>query len=184
MPNLFKQLTPRQIQCLALVAKGMTSKEVARELSLSARTVDDHVERARIKLGAPTRHRAASLYRERPPEKELGDFPNPVPYQLRREPLQVDECIAVEPIDDSASKLIDGGIVPFGNFPKLAELQLATPKPERNQDSQSSPSSIIMRVLAIAAALAVIVLAYPQLVEGAEVIAAFLRKSTREAGGQ
>jgi len=174
-----KWLTPRQIECLTLVAKGMTSKEIARELGLSARTVDDHVERARIKLGVPTRQRAAALYREQPPEKEFGDSPDPAPYQLRCEAAQVDECITVEPIDDSASRLSDGGNVPFGRFPNLAELQPTTPEPERSQDQQTSPLTIVMRVLIIAAAIAVIALAYPQFVKGAEEIAAFLLKSTR-----
>ncbi|GGD44927.1 hypothetical protein GRI62_10325 [Erythrobacter arachoides] len=36
-------LTPRQLDCLALVKKGLTSRQVARELGISHRTVETHV---------------------------------------------------------------------------------------------------------------------------------------------
>ncbi|MBK63367.1 MAG: hypothetical protein CL575_10590 [Altererythrobacter sp.] len=36
-------LTPRQMDCMRLVKNGLTSKQIARELGISPRTVDQHI---------------------------------------------------------------------------------------------------------------------------------------------
>jgi DNA-binding NarL/FixJ family response regulator len=51
-------LNPREIEILTLAARGKTSAEIARKLRLSKRTVDFHVDNARIKLGGATRTEA------------------------------------------------------------------------------------------------------------------------------
>jgi DNA-binding NarL/FixJ family response regulator len=56
-PQLVK-LNDREIESLTLVARGKTSAEIARELHTSKRTVDFHIDNARIKLGATTRTQA------------------------------------------------------------------------------------------------------------------------------
>jgi DNA-binding NarL/FixJ family response regulator len=53
-------LNDRQIQVLTLVARGKTSAEIGRKLHLSKRTVDFHINNARIKLHAATRTEAAT----------------------------------------------------------------------------------------------------------------------------
>ncbi len=53
-------LTPREGQVLALLAQGLTNKEMAQRFSLSPRTVDTHVERVLAKLGVATRTRAVA----------------------------------------------------------------------------------------------------------------------------
>lgn len=52
------QLTKREREVIELVSLGLTNGEIARQLSLSRRTVEAHVEHVRAKLGAPTRMRA------------------------------------------------------------------------------------------------------------------------------
>jgi DNA-binding NarL/FixJ family response regulator len=52
-------LNHRQIQVLTLVALGKTSAQIAQQLHLSKRTVDFHINNARIKLHATTRAEAA-----------------------------------------------------------------------------------------------------------------------------
>jgi len=52
-------LTKRQIQALALVALGKTSARIARELGLSKRTADYHINNARKQMRAKTRAEAA-----------------------------------------------------------------------------------------------------------------------------
>jgi DNA-binding NarL/FixJ family response regulator len=52
-------LTERQIQALALVALGKTSAQIARELGLSKRTADYHINNARKQMRAKTRAEAA-----------------------------------------------------------------------------------------------------------------------------
>nr|MCU0260995.1 helix-turn-helix domain-containing protein [Ilumatobacteraceae bacterium] len=48
-------LTERETEVLALVARGLTNKEVAAELGISPKTVAVHLERCLAKLGATTR---------------------------------------------------------------------------------------------------------------------------------
>lgn len=52
-------LNERQIQVLTLVALGNTSVEIGQKLRLSKRTVDFHIDSARIRLRAATRAEAA-----------------------------------------------------------------------------------------------------------------------------
>jgi DNA-binding CsgD family transcriptional regulator len=53
-------LTPRQHTILGLVAKGMTNKEVASYLGLSARTIEMHMALALERLNCRTRSEAVS----------------------------------------------------------------------------------------------------------------------------
>ncbi len=55
-----RELTPREGEVLALIATGMSSKEIAVKLKLSTRTVDTHRERIMNKLGI---HSAVGLAR-------------------------------------------------------------------------------------------------------------------------
>jgi DNA-binding NarL/FixJ family response regulator len=52
-------LNDREIEALTWVARGKTSAEVADLVGLSKRTIDFHLDNARLKLGAATRTEAA-----------------------------------------------------------------------------------------------------------------------------
>jgi DNA-binding NarL/FixJ family response regulator len=52
-------LNEREIAALTWVARGKTSAQIAELLHLSKRTIDFHLDNARIKLGATTRTQAA-----------------------------------------------------------------------------------------------------------------------------
>jgi DNA-binding NarL/FixJ family response regulator len=56
-----KQITlnEREIEVLTWVARGKTSGQIAETLSLTKRTIDFHLDNARMKLGAATRTEAA-----------------------------------------------------------------------------------------------------------------------------
>jgi len=54
------RLTSREREVALLVAKGMTNKEIAGQLTLSVRTAESHVEGIRSKLGFKTRAQIAS----------------------------------------------------------------------------------------------------------------------------
>ena len=59
-------ITDRQSEILLLVARGMTSKEIARHEGISLHTVNTHVRRARSALGVGTRAAAvAAIVRRR-----------------------------------------------------------------------------------------------------------------------
>jgi DNA-binding CsgD family transcriptional regulator len=54
-PDVRQSLTPQELQITALVTEGLTSKEIAGRLFLSARTVDSHLYRAFRKVGVSSR---------------------------------------------------------------------------------------------------------------------------------
>ncbi len=72
------RLTPRERECLRLVDQHLSSKVIARRLGLSRHTVDDHVDKARRKLGAGDRFEAARLLAgiERTPPNASGPDAN------------------------------------------------------------------------------------------------------------
>lgn len=53
--NPILSLTPRQLDCSQLLAKGITSKEIARVLNLSPRTVETHIDTLKDKFRAKNR---------------------------------------------------------------------------------------------------------------------------------
>jgi len=56
-----QRLSPREREVVALVAQGLSSKEMARQLGLSPRTVEMHRARLRLKLGVPSTPRLLRL---------------------------------------------------------------------------------------------------------------------------
>jgi DNA-binding NarL/FixJ family response regulator len=52
-------LTDREVAVLRLVSRGLTNKETAQKLEISARTVGDHLAHAYEKIGVTTRAGAA-----------------------------------------------------------------------------------------------------------------------------
>ncbi|GAB3374102.1 hypothetical protein GCM10027431_26380 [Lysobacter rhizosphaerae] len=59
-------LTRRESDVLRLIGRGLTNKEIARELGLSVATVKHHVHNVLEKLGLPRRTHAMRRVRERP----------------------------------------------------------------------------------------------------------------------
>jgi DNA-binding NarL/FixJ family response regulator len=57
-------LTPRELDVLRLVAKGMSNRQLAAELFISANTAGVHVSRILTKLGVATRTEAAAFAHE------------------------------------------------------------------------------------------------------------------------
>jgi two-component system, NarL family, nitrate/nitrite response regulator NarL len=56
-------LTEREAQILAQVARGLTNKEIARDLSLSEKTVKHHMTNVMQKLQVRNRVEAAMMFR-------------------------------------------------------------------------------------------------------------------------
>ena len=54
-------LTPREAEVLALVARGLTNREIAAELVISVKTAGVHVSHILRKLDAPNRLEAAAI---------------------------------------------------------------------------------------------------------------------------
>lgn len=60
-PDPVDPLTPREREVVTLAATGRTSGDIADQLVVSVRTVDNHLHRAYVKLGVHTRNEAAEL---------------------------------------------------------------------------------------------------------------------------
>jgi DNA-binding CsgD family transcriptional regulator len=76
------ELTPRERECLILVGRGRSSKEIALELHIAPKTVDKYVEIAVQKLRASNRREAARVLADREqdaPEKFRGELEAVVP---------------------------------------------------------------------------------------------------------
>jgi DNA-binding NarL/FixJ family response regulator len=57
-------LTAREVEVLALLARGLANKEIARRLGITPKTVSSHLEHVYTKLGVGSRA-AATLYATR-----------------------------------------------------------------------------------------------------------------------
>jgi DNA-binding NarL/FixJ family response regulator len=61
----FEPLTPRELEVLGLLARGLTNKEIAEALVITERTAKFHVSAILGKLGADNRTEAVSLAAQR-----------------------------------------------------------------------------------------------------------------------
>lgn len=53
-----RTLTPREIECLEWLGRGLTYSAIAKRLGITVATVALHLANARMKLGAATREQA------------------------------------------------------------------------------------------------------------------------------
>lgn len=65
-PDEFELLTEKQAAVLGLLARSLTSKEIAAKLGASESAVNRHIEILRSRFGGITRAQLAQRYRERP----------------------------------------------------------------------------------------------------------------------
>jgi pimeloyl-ACP methyl ester carboxylesterase/DNA-binding CsgD family transcriptional regulator len=59
------ELTPRQLQVAALIAEGMTNRQIAERLGIEERSAEGHVERIRNRLGVTSRSQVAAWWGRR-----------------------------------------------------------------------------------------------------------------------
>jgi two-component system, NarL family, sensor kinase len=63
-PTSLKDLTPKELEVLGLIAKGLTNKAIAKELSIAEKTVKTHVSSVLSKLNVKSRTKAALWAKE------------------------------------------------------------------------------------------------------------------------
>jgi DNA-binding NarL/FixJ family response regulator len=59
------KLTPREQEVALLVGRGLTNRQIAKELSISERTVENHIGKILKKLGFTSRARIATWVAQR-----------------------------------------------------------------------------------------------------------------------
>jgi DNA-binding CsgD family transcriptional regulator len=94
------QLTARQRDCLRLVARGMSSKEIALELGISHLTVDGYLKEAVRILGADSRRAAARALVEsgtETPPQNLGAEPPGIAETVQSEPFSPQDRSEAQP---------------------------------------------------------------------------------------
>ena len=84
-------LTQREVEVLTLLARGLTNKQIATELTISSKTVANHVEHIYAKIGASTRARAGLFAMQHgllpeeqfatlAPSEKMGQTPHVTPH--------------------------------------------------------------------------------------------------------
>ena len=56
-----QELSPRELEVATLVAEGLTNHHIAKELSLSIRTIETHLSHVFAKLGVTSRVMVATM---------------------------------------------------------------------------------------------------------------------------
>lgn len=136
------RLTARQSACVALVAEGMSSKEIARELGISPSTVDNHIASAMNAAGFSSRAAIARWYRayresDMPAEgsdtDEADPKSNPESYirfevptlggsrnelSLKERLIAIAQVVIVSTMVASAASLLVLGLIFFMNLPR------------------------------------------------------------------
>ncbi|MFS2108467.1 helix-turn-helix transcriptional regulator [Sphingomonas sp. Sphisp140] len=111
-----EQLTARERDCLRLVARGMSSKEIALALGLSPLTVDGYLKEAVRTLGVSTRREAARVlasHESSPPAAAVQVEEMP-PQKLGGEPADLAETVHSEvPLPPKRSEAEHRFRVPF-----------------------------------------------------------------------
>jgi DNA-binding NarL/FixJ family response regulator len=78
LPSAAGGLSDREVEVLALLVRGLSNKQIAGQLSISARTVGSHIEHIYTKIGVSARG-AAAMYAMRHGLVDAGvsDAPSP-----------------------------------------------------------------------------------------------------------
>ena len=82
-------LTPREVEVLRLLARGLSNKQIASRLVISPKTVGNHVEHIYSKIGASSRARAGLFAMQQGllPEEELAQKMGETPHALTAPPV-------------------------------------------------------------------------------------------------
>ena len=67
-PASLARLTKREQECLLLFLNGYTAKETAQVLNLSYRTIEEHLEKLKVKLGCRYKRNLHALFPHTLPE--------------------------------------------------------------------------------------------------------------------
>jgi len=91
LSNSFSNLSEAHKACLRLVAKGMSSKEIAQETGLAWQTVDTYLKQANSRIGTSNRREAARAFTA----WELSQKSGSPPEAVAGSPVAADDPIQI-----------------------------------------------------------------------------------------
>ena len=148
MTDRIASLSPRQLQCLRLVARGWEAKDIGRELGISDLTVKNHLSAARTALGVARSIDAARLVEAAEAGAASTSAPPGIPdraYSDVQAPGQSGR--------EDAGGLRDAGYMLRGSEPPIVPLPFPTRRGQRNELGLGARLAlvVILTVLLIAA---------------------------------
>lgn len=148
-------LSRQQRRCLEAVGRGLTTAEIAHELSIAESTVNSHIEAATRKLGSANRRQAA--YR-------LQQLEAKPPQNLPSENLRFDTAAELVPI------------TPSSNVREQPTVFAGEPCEMLGQDGSHNGNDIsvvgvVVRIIAIAICIMLLLISLDPLVRGAAKLA-------------
>jgi DNA-binding CsgD family transcriptional regulator len=168
--NPAHRLTDAQLACVRMVGMG-PSKVIAKRLGLSPHTVDNHLKAAMQRLGASTRHEAKEIVARWDmvrPDQDLVSQPDGLagPGQCG----MLDPSFRL-PAERMADRVREVPVV-FGRTEPVLAIPVTTTGDVRNA---RSPFQTLVRILAIAAGIAIIASAALPISQGFEAIVNLIR---------
>jgi DNA-binding CsgD family transcriptional regulator len=164
-----ESLTARERECLRLVARDRSTGEIARQLSISINTVDNHIKNAKRKLGTTDRFSAArALAVHEGRSQSLASLGS-----------AMEAAAPAGQSDDAAASNAD--VVRDDGPHKRATLPAASPDAWRRRGDPKeaygarSTFHVVGRIVLILAGLLIIAVAAPALVNSAQMLADSLR---------
>src|SRR2546430_2986278 len=134
-----RRLTRRELEVAELVAKGLTDREIGRRLYISERTVENHVQNVRGKLGFENRTQIAAWVVERQhgsapvAEMEAPGWSSP-PHNL---PVELTTFVGRRRDLHTAGQLLQRGRL----------LTVVGPRSEEHTSELQSQSNLVCRLL-------------------------------------
>lgn len=113
-------LTPRQMECLKLYYLRKSTKKVARQLDISADTVEVHLRQCRIRLNAPSTMDAAEMVFGVREEVTVNPYYDPTGIPDENHPLQFE----LTPNADVPFRGVAGNMAPINPFGVLQTLAI------------------------------------------------------------
>lgn len=77
-----RHLTSRQADCATLAAKGLTSKEIARELHISPSTVDTHIATVLARYNLEKRSDLSAFFQQKDPNEDEACLIKPLSHLI------------------------------------------------------------------------------------------------------
>jgi DNA-binding CsgD family transcriptional regulator len=63
-PTGMRRLSPREIECAKWIAKELTNKQIAKEMAISTRTVEGHIENIKRKMRCYRKEQLVEVFSE------------------------------------------------------------------------------------------------------------------------